>query len=200
MNNKKMITTAKNLDILANVGGKIFGAAGIVCFVIGILTLFLGGKMFTDLSTTLDLDFIKLHLTDTFYVDETYIKYYVVLSTLLGGCICFATYYTSTLLRKIFAPMKVGRPFEVGASGYLKKIGWIVLVVGFISQFVGMSSRTLLVQAYSIEKIFVSEAISGVEFIFTMNFNFVFIALAVFLLSYVFSYGQVLQQDSDETL
>ena len=48
--------------------------------------------------------------------------------------------------------------------------------------------------------IFASAVIAKTEFVLTMNFDFVLLACVIFLLSYVFTYGQALQQDSDETL
>ena len=62
MNNSKMTRVAKNLDIFANVGGKITFGAGIVCILVAFLTLIFGSKMFAAGAITLDLDFIKLKI------------------------------------------------------------------------------------------------------------------------------------------
>lgn len=200
MNDNKMTRVAKNLDILANVGGKITCAAGIVCMVVAVLTLFFGGRMFAEGAVTLDIDFIKFHLNDNGYVNERFMKFYVIAATLGGGIICFLVYYISKVLRTILAPMKNGRPFEDGISGNLKKVGWGVLIGGFLSELVGIAARMLLIKAYSIEALFESAAIAKTEFVFTMNFDFVLITCVVFFLSYVFTYGHALQQESDETL
>ena len=52
----------------------------------------------------------------------------------------------------------------------------------------------------AVGELFASAAVSKTEFVFTMNFGFVLIACIIFFLSYIFSYGQALQQESDETL
>lgn len=200
MNNSKMTRVAKNLDIFANVGGKITFCAGIVCILVAFLTLIFGGRMFADGAITLDLDFIKFHLSDNAYVNAQFVKLYVIAATLGGGIICFLVYYVSKVLRKILAPMKNGRPFESGISENLKKVGWGVLIGGFLSELVGVVARMLLIKSYSIDTLFASAAIAKTEFVFTMNFDFVLIACVVFFLSYIFTYGQTLQQESDETL
>lgn len=200
MNNSKMTRIAKNLDIFANVGGKITFAAGVVCVLVAFLTLIFGSKMFIGGSVTMDLDFIKFHLNDNSYMNVQYVKFYVFAATLGGGIICFLVYYVSKLLRKILAPMKNGRPFESGISENLKKVGWGVLIGGFFSELVGIVARVLLIKAYSVDTLFVSESIDKIEFVFTMNLNFVLISCVVFFLSYIFTYGQMLQQESDETL
>lgn len=200
MDNNKMTRVAKNLDIFANVGGKITGGAGIACILIAFLTLVFGGKMFAEGNVTLNLDFIKFHLNDSTYVNEQFVKLYVFAATLGGGIICFLVYYVSRVLRKILAPMKNGRPFEEGISANLKKVGIWVLVGGFLSELVGIVARILLINAYSVDELFASAAISKTEFVLTMNLGFVLIACVIFFLSYIFAYGHVLQQESDETL
>ena len=200
MNNTKMTRIAKNLEIFANVGGKITFAAGIICIVVAFMTLIFGGKMFAGGAITLDLDFIKFHLKENTHVNEQFVKLYVMAATLGGGILCFLVYYVSKVFRKILAPMKNGRPFESGISENLKKVGWGILIGGFLSELVGVVARMLLIKAYSIDTLFASAAIAKTEFVFTMNLDFVLIACVVFFLSYIFTYGQVLQQESDETL
>ena len=200
MNNNKMTRVAKNLDIFANVAGKLTLAASIICVLTALLTLFFGSRMFASGTVTLDLDFIKFHLSDNAYVNDRFVKMYVFSATLGGAIICFLVYYIAKVLRKILAPMKSGRPFEAGISENLKKVGFGVLIGGFLSELVGVVARILLARAYSIDTLFASAAIAKTEFVFTMNFDFVLIACAVFFLSYIFTYGHALQQESDETL
>lgn len=200
MNNTKLTRTAKNLDILANVAGKITAAVGIICIVVAFLTLIFGGKMFAEGSLTLDLDFMIFHLRDHTYVNEQFMKFYVCAATLGGGILCFLICYISKLCRKILSPMKDGRPFEDGVFHSLRKIGWVTLIGGTLSELVGIVARMLLVKAYSLTELFISPAISETEFVFSMNFDFVLIVCVIFFLSYIFAYGQVLQQESDETL
>ena len=200
MDNNKMIRVAKNLDIFANVGGKITVGACVACILIAFSTIVFGSKMFVDSAITLDLDFIKFHLNDSVYVNEQFIKLYVFAATLCGGIICFLAFYVSRVLRKILAPMKNGRPFEDGIADNLKKIGWGVLIGGFLSELVGVVARILLIKAYSVDELFSSEVITKTEFVFTINLNFVLVACVIFFLSYVFAYGYALQQESDETL
>lgn len=200
MNNNKMTRVAKNLDIFANVCGKITVGVGVACILVAFLTFILGEKMFAAGDITLELDFIKFHLNSNSCVNVQFIKFYVFAAALGGGIICFIVYYVSKLLREILAPIKMGRPFENGISENLKKVGWVVLIGGFFSELVGVIARILLINAYSINELFSSEVIAKTEFVFNINLNFVLIACVIFFLSYVFTYGQVLQQESDETL
>ena len=200
MNTNKMTRVAKNLDIFANVGGTITAAAGIVCLVVALLTLIFGSKMFAEGPITLDLDFIKFHLSENASINERFVRLYVVAATLGGSIICFLVWHISKLIRRILSPMKTGRPFEFGISENLRKVGWAILIGWLLTEVVGVISRILLINAYPLDNLFVSETIAKTELVFTCNLTFVMVACVVFFLSYVFTYGQVLQQESDETL
>mgnify|MGYP003558602748 CR=1 FL=1 len=53
---------------------------------------------------------------------------------------------------------------------------------------------------FDLEKIISSEAISKIEHNYTLDLGFVLVFAVIMFLSYIFSYGQRLQQESDETL
>ena len=58
----------------------------------------------------------------------------------------------------------------------------------------------LMIRTYPMEEIFDSDAIVLMKHIIDVDLSFVLMAAAFFLLSYIFSYGQALQRESDETL
>ncbi len=200
MNDKKFMTTAKHLDITAKICGSLFQAAGIVLLIFAALVLLLGEKMFDTSSLSLDLDFLKLYLSEAHRGVSAEVKGYTIFGLLSGSLLCFLTWYTAKLLRKILTPMKSGRPFEADIPGHLKKISWIVLIGGIVSQILSFLQSLLLIRAYPMEDLFASSVIEKIEYAFTADFNFVLLFCAVRFLSYIFSYGQTLQQESDETL
>ena len=77
---------------------------------------------------------------------------------------------------------------------------WIILAGGGLIQLLGILGRVWLVKSLPMDVIFSSPAIASVEYVFTMDFGFVWMFFVVLLLSRIFEYGQVLQQESDETL
>ena len=74
MENKKLVNTAKSLDTFVKVLGTIFKVCGIICAVFAILVLILGDKMYDATSLTLELDFITLHLSDSFTMSEAHMN------------------------------------------------------------------------------------------------------------------------------
>lgn len=200
MDNIKLKRTAATLDTLVKVFGTIFKVVAIICAVFAILVLILGSRMYDTSSLTLDLDFITLELADGVNLSQTPMNAYAIVGLLAVCCICFIVSYIAVIIRKILAPMKDGRPFEADIPANLRKIAWLSLVVGIITQVSGIAERILLTFTYPIDDIFSSALISSWESTFTFDLSFVLIFLVIMFLSYIFAYGQKLQQESDETL
>jgi len=200
MKNEKIMKTAKSLDVFAKIAGGICRAMGIVCVVFSVLVLIFGGAMFEEGELTLELAFVKFHLADDLQAVTGMVRLYAVVGLIAAGVILFMAAYVSKILRRVLEPMKEGRPFEADIPENLKKTAWIVLIGGAIVQIIGIIERVLMVQAFPMDQIFASEAITKWEYVITMDPSFVLYFFVILFLSYIFAYGQALQQESDETL
>ena len=200
MSEKKMITTAKNFDTIAKVCKGIFEAVAIVCAIFAVLMVLFGEKMFDGGNFTLDLSYITLHLSSAFQPSMDLIETAIMI-LLAGLSVVFLLIsYGIKQFRGILAPMKEGRPFEADASRKLRNIAWTTLAAGCVFNAVTFVECMILTKAFPMEQIFSSPAIEEIEFIYSMDFNFVLVFCAFMFLSYIFDYGQKLQQESDETL
>lgn len=200
MDTKKLISTAKFLNNGAKVVGGIFGAAAIVCLIFAVLVAVLGEKMFEIGSFTLELGYYTFHLTGDFPVDMGMMKWFACVGLLGVAVICFLVKRVSVHLRAILIPMEEGRPFEPDTPGSLRKIAWITLIGGAMAQILAFAEGFLQVWAYPIDAVFSTEAVAAVEYNFTLDLSFVWATCLILFLSYIFAYGQSLQQESDETL
>lgn len=200
MNDHKMMVSAKNMDTFVKVVGRIFEVVSIVLAVFAVLVAIFGEAMFEAGSLSIDLDFMKFQLAEEYQQITNGMRLFAIVSLLAAAGVCIAVSVICKLLRRILAPMKDGRPFEPGVAGDLRKIGWVVLVAGAVWQIAGCVLNMLLIRSYPMEQIFSSDAITGITYHFTFDLNFVLISCTLFLLSYIFAYGQMLQKESDETL
>ena len=200
MKNQKLINAAKNWDTIVKFFGTFMKVMGIICSVLALLVLVLVKKTYELSSISLDLDFMKLYLTEEYQTFNGLMKIHTIIVLLVGSLIGFALYYASKLLRNILNSMKEGRPFEANIPANLQKLAWTVLIVGAITQIAGIIERIILVKAYPIEQFFSSSAIAKIEYSYAIDFNFVFLASILLFLSHIFAYGQELQKESDETL
>ncbi len=103
-------------------------------------------------------------------------------------------------IRGILAPMKEGLPFAREVSVNFKRLGRLTLADGILTIASNEILRMPVQRAYDLDALFLSDKITNVTTSNILSFNFLILALALFGLSYVFRYGQELQQLSDETL
>lgn len=115
-----------------------------------------------------------------------------LLCTALGNVCLLAALscYCIRVLLTVFRPMSLGKPFDATVSGAMKKLAYLVLVIGIVN---------LLGQA-------VTEWVSwrtlpGAGLVsHTYDGSFLVWFVVIRLFGYIFEYGEALQQLSDETL
>ncbi|MCR4805869.1 MAG: hypothetical protein K5981_09540 [Clostridia bacterium] len=118
---------------------------------------------------------------------------------LLSGSVIIslaAVWYGIRIIRRILAPMKEGQPFSQGISGEFKKLGWFVIGYGIVYNAFDLIAKTAL--AARLVSSHTEYPTLGIEH--HLDPTFLVIAFILFLCSYIFRYGEELQQLSDETL
>ena len=199
MKSKKMIAAAGKLDTFLKIVEGFMKAFAIVFAVFVVLMKIFGEKMVAG-TFSLDLDFVKLHLAGEYGAAAGSLLSYIDIILITGCLSCIAIRYGLGVLRSVLAPAKEGRPFDGEATAGLRKLAWVILAGGGLIQLLGILGRVWLVKSLPMDVIFSSPAIESVEYVFTLDFGFVWMFFVVLLLSRIFEYGQVLQQESDETL
>ena len=200
MNTKKMVSTAKFMNTIARVGGGIFGVCAIICLVFAVLAAILGEGILEMGTFTVELGHVTLYLADEFPRNMEMMRWYACVGLLGISVVCILIWRASIHLRAILTPMEEGRPFEPGTSGSLRKLAWLTLIGGLLSQILGIAERVILMGVCSMEALFAPEAVARVEYTFKIAPGFLWAACLILFLSYIFSYGQALQQEADETL
>lgn len=199
MSNTKMIKAAENMDTFLKVMEGFMKAFAIVFAVFVVLMKIFKEKMVMG-SFSLDLDFVKLHLAGEYGAATGAVLNHIDL-ILITRCLgAIAIRYALGVLRSILAPVKAGRPFDTEVPVGLRKLAWVVLAGGGLIEVIGVAARVLLAKSLPMDLIFSSPAIESVEYIFTLDFGFVWIFAVLILLARIFEYGQQLQTESDETL
>lgn len=102
--------------------------------------------------------------------------------------------------REILKPMKEGLPFHDSVSRNLKKAAVYVIIWGVVTNLGAGLELLLIASQYHLPALLLSDKITQVSFIAPSDLGFLFVAAVLLLLSYVFRYGEGLQQLSDETL
>lgn len=114
-------------------------------------------------------------------------------------CLLIARKMVATI-REILVPMKTGEPFHTSVSENLKKLAIHTCIIGVAMNVKDILSNSLTVMAYNLANVMVNDQITHISITNVFDLGFLFIAGILLLLSYVFRYGEELQQLSDETV
>jgi hypothetical protein len=193
-----MVKTAKVIDqVLRFLRGFVL-VGGIVCAASMVLVpLFRESFVVTEY---IDLGNISLAIADGSVVNWNALILSLELELAAGLCGCAFVWYAFTLLLRIIAPMKEGRPFEVGISNQIKKLALVTLVGGAITETATVVASRMAMNAYDIAALLNASVVSKYSYNVTFDPSFLAGAAILLLLSYIFRYGEQLQQESDETL
>ncbi len=108
--------------------------------------------------------------------------------------------YEMILFRRMLSPVKDGRPFEADTSRNIKKMAIWVIVGGIASNILNNVAGYIDYRTSDLVALIGPERVEYYVFDWHFDSSFLVIAAILFLVYYIFKYGEVLQQESDETL
>lgn len=120
---------------------------------------------------------------------NAFVAVWIIHAVLSGAFVC----YGIKIIRHILSPMKNGEPFAKTVSDDLKNLGWFSIAYGIIHITVEVAGKSFIVNAVNGANALASDGAK-------IDGSFILIALFLFLFSYIFKYGETLQEQSDETL
>lgn len=202
---KDLVKTASILDKILNIMSiaiKIAAVTLVVC-----LCILTAGFLF-DLPPQMvgtgyehaDLGFVTFTVAESHLPDHRIIWWQVGAEMFLTLLCLLPAHFIVKAIREILAPMKNGEPFHNTVSVNLNKLARYVCSLGIGVNLQDIISNIALTKAYNLPNLLLSEKVSQVEFMFGFDFSFLLVCGVLLLLSYVFRYGEQLQQLSDETL
>lgn len=203
MNN--LSNTAKKLDKVFEIAHIVLGAVAIACIVcaalIGIAYIFNWDP--NQIGTgyeSFDIGFLELEVAENYAPG----KWLVLLQgaiTLAAGCrLCYDGRKGVGYIRQILQPMKEEKPFDSIVSINLKKLAKLSINLGILANIIILTDQIMTVFVYDLPGLLVSEKIVRVGGMFKIDLTFLISWAILMLLSYVFRYGEQLQQLDDETL
>lgn len=203
MDTKKMIKTAKVIDKILKVVRGFVAVGTIVCIVFLVLVPIFKERIM-KLDSYINLGGISIALADNSMKDSIINWNTLTLSMMIALIsslvMCIIIWYGITLILNVIAPMKEGRPFEVGVSIQLRKLAWVTLVGGLINEVSTQVASFAEMKALDITALLNTSVVNGYSYKGTFYGYFIVGAVILFLLSYIFRCGEELQRESDETL
>lgn len=201
----KLNSTAKKIDTFFKIFYTLLNIAGIALLVglaiIGAAFLFdLDPTMVGHGYNTIDIGFLELQIADAYAPDPYHVLKVMAVQSVLSLVVCIFARLCVTCIRQILQPMTENAPFSSTVSTNLKKLAKYSVILGIAVNAIQIVSHVMLVLGYDLHLLLLSEKITHLEFFFTFDPTFLVVAAVFLLLSYIFRYGEELQQLSDETL
>lgn len=197
---EKMKKIAKNLDIFAKTAYTVCSVFVWVLAICAALLLIFGERMMAPGSqTTITLGVLCFEFAEGYLPFEA-IKIRMAVGMLFVAILLVFVCVFIRIIRDVLRPMIEGKPFESTVSDKLRKLSWIALIGGGVLSAVKMIGEIALYNVYDLGAVFLNDKIVACSAEFNLDMTFIVVFGVLYLLSYIFKYGEELQQQSDETL
>ena len=201
----KLQSTAKKLDTFFRIL-KVFLSIASVTLIVGLVLI--GAAFLFKLDpymigfgyNSFSFGSLDLTIAQAYAPDPKLVLVLIAIQSVLALAICLVARYSVNCIRDILDPMKNGKPFHSAVSVNLKKLGRRILILGIATQIVEAFTTGLFVGGFDLEGLLIGEKITAVTYTDPFDLTFLAYAAVLLLMSYVFQYGEQLQQLSDETL
>lgn len=204
----KLMKTSKKLDTFFKVLQKIIKITMIVAvcvvIVLTVANIVNPDAVIAEGYYSIDVGSVTINLTEGYSTeDNNMVLSYVWIVMGLAAAAGVAVYYALGQVRKILQPMTEGNPFHPTVSTNIRKIAYVSIVLGVIANVVSFLQSFGAVAM--IEKIklldYVKEGtIQSITANSQIDLTFLVVFFILLLVSYIFRYGEELQQQVDETL
>ena len=202
---EKMQITAKKLDTFFRIL-QICISIALIASVVGLGII--GSYFLFDLSPemigtgygSVEIGFLELEIAESVVLSHDVIILGAAAELALGFLCMLTGRSCVKCVRNILAPMADGSPFRGVVSETLSKLARLSCALGIKMNLMELIGEILTTQAYDLTGLLLSENIVHVTMNYTFDLGFLVVAAAFLLLSFVFHYGEELQQLSDETL
>ena len=203
MNN--LSDTAKKLDKVFEIVHIVLGALAIAC-IVGVALIGVAYILKWDPSMigtgyeNFDVGFLELTVAENYAPDKWIILLQAAITLAVSCRLLYDGRRGVGYIREILNPMKEEKPFDSIVSTNLKKLAKLSINLGIFYNIIILSEQVLAVFVYDLPGLLISEKITHVGGMFHIDLTFLIYWAILLLLSYVFRYGEQLQQLSDETL
>lgn len=203
MNN--LSNTAKKLDKVFEIVHIVLGALAIAC-IVGVALIFVAyilkwdPEMIGTGYETFDIGFLELTIAEKYAHDKWLILLQGAITLAVSCRLLYDGRRGVGYIREILRPMTEEKPFDSIVSTNLKKLARLSINLGILYNIIILSEQIITVFVYDLPSLLISEKITHVSGMFNVDLTFLIYWAILLLLSYVFRYGEALQQLSDETL
>lgn len=197
--------TARKLDKVFEIAHIVLGAL-MIASVVGIALIAVAYLLGWDPDmigtgyASFEVGFLELEIAEEFAPDKWLILAQVAITLAVTGRLLYDGRRGVVCIREILGPMAEGKPFDSIVSSNLKKLAHLSIRLGILWNVIILAEQVMAVFVYDLPSYLISKKIIHVSGMLEVDLTFLIYWAILMLLSYVFRYGEALQELSDETL
>lgn len=172
-----------------------------VALLIGLSLFYAFNKdVYNMLFGSIRIDYLQLTFNDDSALSKDKMSIWLPLIFLITAIFVFIIYKTVQTIESICTITMNHTPFDVRVSNHMKNLAKYILVGGIVFNILEVCRIMQFKQTINFDLLFNTKYVTQINFDIRLHLSFLVFAALIYLLSYIFRYGQELQQLSDETL
>lgn len=172
-----------------------------VALLIGLSLFYAFNKdVYNTLFGSIRIDYLQLTFNDDSALSKDKMSIWLPLIFLITAIFVFIIYKAVQTIESICTIAMDHTPFDVRVSNHIKKLAKYILAGGIVFNILEVCLVMYFKQIINFDLLFNTKYVTQINFGIRLHLSFLVFAALIYLLSYIFRYGQELQQLSDETL
>ena len=172
-----------------------------VVLLIGLSLFYAFNKdVYNTLFGSIRIDYLQLTFNDDSALHKDKMSIWLPLIFLITAIFVFIIYKAVQTIESICTITMDHTPFDVRVADHIKNLAKYILVSGIVFNILEVCRVLYFKQILNFDLLFNTKYVTQINFGIRLHLSFLVFAALIYLLSYIFRYGQELQQLSDETL
>ncbi len=156
--------------------------------------------VYNTLFGNIRIDYLQLIFKDDAALHKDSMSMWLPLILLITAIFIFIIYKSIQTIESICTITMDHTPFDVRVSNHIKSLAKYILAGGIVFNILEVCRVMQFKQTINFDLLFNTKYVTQINFDIRLHLSFLVFATLIYLLSYIFRYGQELQQLSDETL
>ena len=172
-----------------------------VALLIGLSLFYAFNKdVYNTLFGSIRIDYLQLTFNDDSALSKDKMSIWLPLIFLITAIFVFIIYKAVQTIESICTIAMDHTPFDVRVANHIKNLAKYILAGGIVFNILEVCRVMYFKQIINFDLLFNTKYVTQINFGIRLHLSFLVFAALIYLLSYIFRYGQELQQLSDETL
>lgn len=156
--------------------------------------------VYNTLFGSIRIDYLQLIFNDDLALNKDKMSMWLPLIFLITAIFVFIIYKAVQTIESICTITMDHTPFDVRVANHIKNLAKYILAGGIVFNILEVCRVLYFKQILNFDLLFNTKYVTQIKFDIRLHLSFLVFAALIYLLSYIFRYGQELQQLSDETL